>query len=62
MERQDLAFNSAGNYESMFTEIKFKRKKNHIVGYIYRYQTSEISLEDSNRMIIEPLLEKINRK
>ena len=62
IERPDLSFNSAGDYESCFIEIKFKGKKNLIVGCIYRHPTSEISLEDFSQTIIEPLLEKIKKE
>ena len=59
IERPDLSFNSAGNYESSFVEIILKGKKNLIVGCIYRHPTSVISVEDFNQLVIEPLLEKI---
>ena len=59
IERPDLSFNSAGDYESSFVEIIFKGKKNLIVGCIYRLPTSVISVEDFNQLVIEPLLEKI---
>ena len=62
IERPDLAFNSVGDYESMFIEIKFKGKKNLIVGCIYRHPTSKMTFEDFNQLIIEPLLDKINKE
>ena len=59
-ERKDLAFNSATNFESSFIEIKFQKKKNLIIGCIYRHPNSKINIQEFNREFIDPLLHKIN--
>ena len=58
--RNDLAFNSCSDFESFFIEIKFLKKKNLIVGCIYRHPTSKISIQDFNQDYIDPLLQKIS--
>ena len=59
IKRDDLKFNSRGNYESTFIEIIVPNKKNIVVGCIYRHPSSPISIKDFNTNIIEPLLNKI---
>ena len=38
IERNDFAVNSPTNFESCFVKILFQKKKNLIVGCIYRHQ------------------------
>ena len=37
VERNDLDFNSVGDFESSLIEIKFPKKKNLVIGCIYIY-------------------------
>ena len=60
VERTDLDFSSVGDFETSFIEIKFPKKKNLIIGCIYRHPTSKISIQDFNQCFLEPLLQKIN--
>ena len=57
--RNDLSFNSKGNYESTFIELIFEKRKNMIVGCIYRHPTSTITIKQFTDECIEPLLAKI---
>ena len=59
-KRDDLKFNSCGDYESTFIEIILPSKKNIIIGCIYRHPSSSILIKDFNDNIIEPLLNKIS--
>ena len=59
-KRDDLKFNSCGDFESTFIEIILPSKKNIIVGCIYRHPSSSILIKDFNDNIIEPLLNKIS--
>ena len=59
VERKDLDFNSVGDFESSFIEIKFPKKKN-LFGCIYRHPTSNIPVHEFNQCCIDPLLHKIN--
>ena len=58
LERKD--FNSVGDFESSFIEIKFPKKKNLVIGCIYRHPTSNIPVHEFNQCFIDPLLHKIN--
>ena len=58
-ERNDLKFNSKGNFESTFIELVFTKRKNMIIGCIYRHPSSTINIKQFNDEYIEPLLEKI---
>ena len=60
VRRNDLEFNSPGNYESTFIELIFPDKKNKIMGCVYRHPSSSLSIEDFSRQCIEPVLEKIS--
>ena len=60
VERTDLDLSSVGDFETSFIEIKFPKKKNLILGCIYRHPTSKISIHDFNQCFLEPLLQKIN--
>ena len=57
VERTDLHFSSVGDFETSFVEIKFPKKKNLVIGCIYRHQTSNI--QDFNQYFIEQLLQII---
>ena len=59
-KRDDLKFNSCGDFESTFIEIILPSKKNLIIGCIYRHPSSPISIKDFNSTFIEPLLNKIS--
>ena len=59
--RDDLCFNSAGNFESIFVEIEFQ-KKNLVVGCIYRHPNSKISIVDFTTNHLEPILHKISKE
>ena len=61
-KRDDLKFNSPGNYESTFIELIFPQRKNMILGCIYRHPTSTISVDKFNNDTILPLLEKISNE
>ena len=61
-KRDDLKFNSRGDYESTFIEIILPNKKNLVVGCIYRHPSSPISINDFNDNIIEPVLNKITNE
>ena len=58
-DRNDLKINSKGNFESTFIELVFTKRKNMIVGCIYRHPTSTITIQQFNDDYIEPLLAKI---
>ena len=60
IQRTDLDFNSVGDFESLFVEIKFPKKKNLVIGCIYRHPTSKIPIQEFNQCFVEPLLQKIN--
>ena len=60
MKRDDLKFNSCGDFESTFLEIIFPHKRNLIVGCIYRHPSSSISITEFNTKFIDPLLSKIS--
>ena len=59
-KRDDLKFNSCGDFESTFIELALPSKKNLIIGCIYRHPSSPISIKDFNTTFIEPLLNKIS--
>ena len=58
-KRDDLKFNSAGNHESTFIEIILPKRKNIILGCIYRHPTSIVAVHQVNKDYIVPLLEEI---
>ena len=51
VERTDLDFSSVGDFETSFIEIKFPKKKNLVIGCIYRHPTSIIPIQDVNATI-----------
>ena len=59
-KRDDLKFNSCGNFESTFIEIILPNRKNMVIGCVYRHPSSSVSINDFNERIIEPLLNKIS--
>ena len=59
-KREDLKFNSPGNFESTFIEFIFPKRKNMILGCIYRHPTSTMPVHLFNNDYILPLLEKIS--
>ena len=56
--RSDLQINSAGDFESMFIEVKFSKRKNLIVGCIYRHPNSDIPVTDFTNLYLDPILQK----
>ena len=58
--REDLQINSPSDFESIFIEIQFPKKKNLIVGCIYRHPTSKISVQNFTNLHLDPILQKIN--
>ena len=58
--RKDLQINSPGNHESIFIEIQLPKKKNLIIGCIYRHPSSHISVQDFTNQHLEYTLQKIN--
>ena len=58
--RDDLKFNSPGNFESTFIELIFPNTKFFIVGCIYRHLSSSVSLNHFTSDYIEPSLDKIS--
>ena len=60
VKRDDLKFSSTNNYESTFIEVILPDRKNMILGCIYRHPTSTISIQQSIKESIEPLLDKIS--
>ena len=58
VRRDDLKFNSPGNYESTFIEIILSNRKNLILGCVYRHPTSTITIQQFTNDYIDPLLEK----
>ena len=56
--RDDLKFNSPGNFESTFIELMFPNTKNVIIGCIYRHPSSSIALNHFTSDYMEPLLDK----
>ena len=58
--RDDLKFNSPGNFESTFIELMFPNTKNIIIGCIYRHPSSSIYLIHFTSDYMEPLLAKIS--
>ena len=62
IKRDDLKFNSKGDFESTFIEIIQHNKKNMIIGCIYRHPSSTINVKDFNDRYIDPLLNKLNRE
>ena len=55
-----MQINSPGNFESTFIEIHFAKKRNLIVGCIYRHPGSDISIEDFTNIHLSPILRKIS--
>ena len=58
-KRDDLKSSFPGDFESSFVEIALPSKKDFIILCIYRYSSSNISINQINNDYIEPLLEKI---
>ena len=58
--RDDLKFNSPGNFESTFIELIFPNTKQFIIGCIYRHPSSSLSLNHFTSDYIEPLLDIIS--
>ena len=62
IRRSDLEVNSPSNYESIFVEIKFPKKKNLIVGCMYRHPSSNLSVHEFSNFHLEPVLEKVSKE
>ena len=62
IRRNDLEINSHSNYESVFIEIIFPKKKNMIVGCMYRHPSSILSVQEFSNFHLEPALEKISKE
>ena len=60
VKRDDLQINSPSNFESMFIELQFPKKKNLIVGCIYRHPSSILSVHDFTNTYLDPILQKIS--
>ena len=58
--RDDLKFNSPGNFESTFIEIIFPNRRNIVIGCIYRHPTSTLPISTFIDEYIEPMLNKIS--
>ena len=58
--RNDLNLNSPGNFEACFIEIVFLDRKKLVVGCIYRYPLSNVSVRDFGSEHLEPILHKIS--
>ena len=58
--RDDLKFNSPGDFESTFIEIILPKRRNIVIGCIYRHPTSALPISTFIDEYIEPLLEKIS--
>ena len=58
--RNDLNFNLASNFETMFIEVQIPNKKNLVVGCIYRHPSSNISIKDFTNIHLDPILEVIS--
>ena len=56
--RRDLLINSPGDFESFFIEIHFPKKRNLIVGCIYRHPSSDISIREFTDCHLDPILQK----
>ena len=59
-KREDLSFNSPGDFESCFVELISPNNKYIIVGCIYRHPSSNLSVQQFNSDFIEPLLKKVS--
>ena len=59
VRRSDLEINSPTNYETIVIEVKFPKKKNLIVGCIYRHPSSKISLKDFTNLHLSAQLKSI---
>ncbi len=59
ISRKDLQINSPGDFESTFIEIQFPKKRNLIVGCIYRHPSSGISIREFTNNHLDPILQKI---
>ena len=60
-KRNDLSFNSAGDFESCFIELEIPNKQtNVIVGYIYRHPSSQLFVKQLNCEYIDPLLKTVS--
>ena len=57
--RKDLQINFLGNFESTFIEIQFPKKKNLIIGCIYRHPSSDISIQEFTNNHLDTILQKI---
>ena len=58
--RYDLKFNSSSAYESTFIEIILPKKKNIILGGIYRHPNSKVPVVNCFIENYEPLLDKLS--
>ena len=61
-KRDDLKFNSPGNFESTFIELVFPNKRNMIVGCILSHPTSKVTVDQFNQDYIEPMIDQITSK
>ena len=58
--RDDLKFNSPGDFESTFIEINFPKRRNIVIGCIYRHPSSTLPISTFIDEYIEPMLNKIS--
>ena len=58
--RKNLQINSPGDFESIFIEIQFPKKRNLIVGCVYRHPGSDISIQDFTNLHLSHILQKIS--
>ena len=60
ISRKDLQINSPGDFESIFIEIQFPKKKNLVIGCVYRHPSSDISIQDFTDLHLSPVLQKVS--
>ena len=59
IERRDIQFSTPDNHENVFIELIFPNKKN-IVGCIYHRPSRDLSIEEFNNDIMNPMLEVVS--
>ena len=59
ISRKDLQINCPSNFETIFIEVQFPKRKNLIVGCVYRHPQSNISIHDFTNLYFDPILQKI---
>ena len=58
ISRKDLQINCPSNLETIFIEVQFPKRKNIIVGCVYRHPQSNISIHDFTNLYFDPILQK----